>query len=267
MSNRGRNQFNNPWLPLDNEILRASYEEAVSAGDLAGLAARMGRTKAFICRKARDLGLTKRGRPPVAEQRAAASDRMKKWHVENEHPKGFSGHTHDQSSRARMCSASVAMWGKMSDDERAALTTRQLKAKLEKTGTLTNERPNATWKAGWREIGPVRKYYRSRWEANYARYLEWLRLRGEIKAWKHEPTTFWFDAIKRGARSYLPDFHVVGSDGAEAYHEVKGWFDARSKTKIRRMAKYHPTVKLIVVDGKAYRSIEKAVRPFIEGWE
>jgi predicted nuclease of restriction endonuclease-like RecB superfamily len=124
-----------------------------------------------------------------------------------------------------------------------------------------------SWKAGWREIGGQRIYCRSRWEANYARYLEWLRARGEIKKWEHEPITFWFDAIKRGTRSYLPDFRVTENGGAVIFHEVKGWMDAASKTKIKRMAKYHPSVKLIVIDSKCYKAIAKQIGRTIPGWE
>lgn len=134
-------------------------------------------------------------------------------------------------------------------------------------GSLARERPNTSWKAGWREIGGKRKYFRSRWEANYARYLEWLKSKGEIAEWQHEPKTFWFDGIKRGCMSYLPDFCVTEIGGAEAYHEVKGWMDDRSKTKIGRMARYHPTVKLIVIDGKGYRAIERAVAAIVPEWE
>jgi len=123
------------------------------------------------------------------------------------------------------------------------------------------------WKAGWRVIGGVKKYYRSKWEANYARYLEWLRLGGHISEWKHEPTTFWFESIKRGTRSYLPDFWVKENSGLEVYHEVKGWLDSKSKTKLKRMAKYHPTVKLLMIDAKSYASIAKSVKAFIPDWE
>lgn len=128
-------------------------------------------------------------------------------------------------------------------------------------------REKASWKAGWREIGGKRKYFRSRWEANYARYLEWLKNKGQIKDWHHEPKTFWFDGIKRGCMSYLPDFLVIEVSGKEVYHEVKGWMDDRSKTKIKRMAKYHPSVTLIVIESKGYNAIQKQMQSIIYGWE
>lgn len=123
------------------------------------------------------------------------------------------------------------------------------------------------WKAGWRTIGETNKYYRSGWEANYAYYLQWLKDNKQIQSWAHEPKTFWFEDIKRGCRSYLPDFLVVENNGNEVYHEVKGWMDSKSKTKIKRMAKYHPSVKLIVINKKQLDAIYKSLGSAIHGWE
>lgn len=125
---------------------------------------------------------------------------------------------------------------------------------------------NGTWKQEWLEIGGKRKYYRSRWEANYARYLEWLKINGQIKEWSHEPKTFWFEKIRRGTKSYLPDFLVTENDGSEAYHEVKGWMDNRSKTKLKRMAKYYPEVKLVLIEAKVYNAIKKSMSKVIPDW-
>ena len=123
-----------------------------------------------------------------------------------------------------------------------------------------------TFKSAWHIIGGKRNYYRSGWEANYAYYLEWLKQKKQIVDWEHEPDTFWFILIKRGVRSYLPDFKVTNVDGGIEYHEVKGRMDAKSATKIKRMKKYHPKIKLVVIDSSAYRSIEKNMKPIIKEW-
>lgn len=68
-----------------------------------------------------------------------------------------------------------------------------------------------------------------------------------ISSWEYEPDTFWFEKIKRGVRSYTPDFKIVHKDGTVEYHEVKGWMDKKSQTKIKRMAIYHPEIKLVVL--------------------
>ena len=138
-----------------------------------------------------------------------------------------------------------------------------------KRGTLNCNSTHArgTWKAGWREIGERKKYYRSKWEANYARYLQWLKENGHIKDWKHECETFWFEEIRRGVRSYLPDFRVWENDGTSRLHEVKGWMDDRSKTALARMAKYYPQEKIVLVQEKNYNEIKRKVAAVIKGWE
>jgi predicted nuclease of restriction endonuclease-like RecB superfamily len=122
-------------------------------------------------------------------------------------------------------------------------------------------------KAGWRTVGGQEVYFRSRWEANYARYLQWRLERGEIAKWEHEPETFWFEAIKRGCRSYLPDFRITRPDGTIYFVEVKGWMTQKSRTKLKRMAKYHPTVELELVERKQYEQIEKQFSKILPDWE
>lgn len=110
-------------------------------------------------------------------------------------------------------------------------------------------------------------YVRSAWEANYARYLNWLVAQDVIKAWEYEPDTFWFLHIKRGTRSYTPDFKIHNNDGSVEYHEVKGWMTPKSKTQLKRMARYHPDVKVIIVDADAYRAIARQAKRLIPRWE
>jgi hypothetical protein len=43
--------------------------------------------------------------------------------------------------------------------------------------------------------------------------------------------------------------------------------DAKSKTKLKRMAKYHPAVDLRVIDAKAYREIDRKLGGAIPNWE
>jgi hypothetical protein len=107
------------------------------------------------------------------------------------------------------------------------------------------------------DLGPV--YFRSRWEANIARYLTFTKRR-----WVYEPTTFWFLSVKRGVRSYTPDFYLPDED---VYIEVKGYMDARSKTKLRRMKHYYPDVHVLVWDSERYQSIQTTAAMVIPNWE
>ncbi len=254
------------FTDAEKHRLQAEYDRYASEGRLDELAAIMGRTKPFLCRQAKALGLTSPSRPMPEKQRAGLAERTKAALARNGHPRGMAGKTHSAAAKAAVGAAHRAAWERMTEAERDARLAAQTEGRRLK-GTPVAPRPNATWKAGWREIGGVRIYARSRWEANYARYLQWLQERHQIAKWEHEPHTFWFEGIKRGALSYLPDFRVTESNGAVAFHEVKGWMDDRSKTKIARMARQFPDVRLIVIDKKAYRKIAEQVAPFIKGWE
>lgn len=122
--------------------------------------------------------------------------------------------------------------------------------------------------AGGRRADLGGRYFRSRWESNYARFLNLLVAQKKIGAWEYEPTEFWFDAIKRGTRSYKPDFKVIHLDGSHEWHEVKGWMDPQSKTKLARMAKYFPSEKVVVIDAGWFRQARRGgLAACIPGWE
>lgn len=119
----------------------------------------------------------------------------------------------------------------------------------------------------WRTIGDQKIFARSIWEANYGRYLEFLRTHNKIKSWEHEPKTFWFEGIKRGCVSYKPDFKVTDLSDSVTWYEVKGFYDAKSKTKIKRFEKYYPKEKLILIDKTWFAKNNIMLRGLISGWE
>ncbi|MHB9161532.1 MAG: PDDEXK family nuclease [Nitrosotalea sp.] len=120
---------------------------------------------------------------------------------------------------------------------------------------------------GWIEINGKRIYMRSIWERNYARYLQWMKEVKMIKDWEYEPKIFIFNTIQFGNRSYKPDFKVIENDGSYKWHEVKGWMDAPSKTKLKRMAKYYPSEEIIIIDSDQYYTLKKQVQHLVPDWE
>lgn len=260
----------------------AKVKSAYSSGgyvDTALFAESLGRSLHSVHVKVSRLGYGNPSRQLVKERkvrtpmfqtkealRAYKSAQTAEWIKKNGHPKGALGMRHSDETKKAISVASIKAAARMTVEQRTEMTMKAMKTRVA-NGTDVFQRPNASWKAGWREIGGVRKYYRSKWEANYAYYLQWLLEKGQIKEWLHEPVTFWFEGVKRGCVSYLPDFWVLENDGSESYHEVKGWMDDRSKTKIKRMAKYHPKVKLIVIDSKGYNALKKSVQSLVHGWE
>lgn len=218
------------------------------------------RSKTCICRYAGKMGLTNYSHPSPW---SVSNEHMKNYIKEHGHPKGMLGKRQTDKCREAVSEAGKKRWSAMTMEQKDDFCLKRRKAYF----GAPHPRPHTTWKGGWRTIGERRIFFRSRWEHNYACYLEWMKSLKQVILWEHEPKTFWFEGIKRGCVSYLPDFRVVLASGKEEWHEVKGWMDDRSKTKIERMGRYFPDVSLVVIDTKKYRALKKAVSFIVPGWE
>jgi len=191
---------------------------------------------------------------------------QKTWNEGRIHPKGFLGHKHSKESKLKMSEKSKAVWA----DPNSKVHTEEFKQKhSDSQSKIMVERLrrgvgniHSKSKKSWEEIGGKRHFYRSTWEVVYARYLEFLKLNKQIEDWNYETKTFWFEKIRRGVRSFLPDFEVTNLNGTIEYHEVKGWMDQKSKTKLSRMKTYYPEIKVILIDESAYKEIKKWERMF-----
>ena len=118
-----------------------------------------------------------------------------------------------------------------------------------------------TYKQFWAKIGdkePI--FFRSSWEFYYALFLEKLKREHKIIEYFHEPKCFWFPNIKRGIRSYLPDFLVIHKNGSEEWVETKGYLDTKSQTKMKRMAKYYPEVRIRLVGKEWFKENLKSCK-------
>jgi hypothetical protein len=255
------------WTEEELKQLLCHYEEndPPDLGELEKMFA--GRHRTNICRKARELNLTRNGHSLSPEARDKIAQAVSDWHQENEHPRGFTGHQHTEAAKQIISQKSKEMW----QDPNAIVNSdeyRQFCSDLmaQRQATRLVRSGYSRGSMGKREdLGGL--FVRSSWEANYARYLNWLIEQNEIAAWEYEPDTFWFHEIKRGTRSYTPDFKVINNDGTVEYHEIKGWMDQKSRTALKRMAKYYPDVKLVVIDNDAYHALANDIKGFIQGWE
>lgn len=185
------------------------------------------------------------------------------------HPRGMLGKHHSPEFCREQSQRSRANWA----DPTTVFHTAGFKQKQsDRMSKLMTSRivaaPNSIYsrtRKGWVEFESGKRYYfRSGWEMNYAHYLDWLMSNGEIKDWQYEPDTFWFEEIRRGVRSYTPDFKVFEKDGRTVYHEVKGWMDAKSQTKLNRMKKYYPAVEIIVIGEPEYKAVMRSSALFLK---
>lgn len=196
------------------------------------------------------------------------SEAIKRHQAEHGHPRGMLGKTHGPEFRAAASARmkNLAALGMhqfqrtVTDAERTRLSA-AMSQRLRAGGNVYSR-----CKYGRREdLGG--QFFRSSWEANYARYLDLMLKNKRIAAWDYEPETFWFEHIKRGVRSYTPDFRVTRLDGTQYYVEVKGWMDRKSKTKLARFRRFYKSETLEVVDAKAYRRLGSSLRGVIKNWE
>ncbi|MEI8281882.1 MAG: hypothetical protein WCG75_05720 [Armatimonadota bacterium] len=220
-----------------------------------------------VSRFARGLGLTNRTREHHPNDVLLMGARVKNWIASHGHPKGMLGKRHTKESLGKIRNASVSMWARMSSQKKVE-RSKKLSNSIRESGSYARNRSRCSWRSGWRTVGGRRIYFRSKWEANYARYLEMLKtVVGSIKEWEHEPKSFDFPKSITRPHSCLPDFRVTRSDGTVLYQEVKGWMDKRSRLQIARMRRYYPATELVVIKAKWFKDNEDRMRNQIHEWE
>lgn len=110
-------------------------------------------------------------------------------------------------------------------------------------------------------------FVRSSWEANVARICMFQKKSGLIYDWLFESIEFEFP-VKRGCRTYIPDFTIYDTSSSEPrYLEVKGYMDQKSRTKLKRMGKYFPGIRVDIIAAKEMRRLSKSYKGIIENWE
>lgn len=187
------------------------------------------------------------------------------------HPRGMLGKSHTEINKDKMGRRSKNMWADPdnvlnSQEYRASISSRN--SLYHKQGKLGGHNTYSNCWRGWYidDVNNKKYFMRSMWEYNYALYLQFLVDKKQIKGWGYEEDRFEFAGIKRGVMTYLPDFKVITNSGEIEYHEVKGYMDKKSKTKIKRMKKYFPKVNLIIIDSKTYKDIKTKLSRAIKGW-
>ena len=120
---------------------------------------------------------------------------------------------------------------------------------------------------GYRVIAGRRIYFRSSWEVNFALTAQYWKEKNVIKESEYEPKPFWFENIKRGVRSYKPDFKITLPDERHYWVEVKGYMDSKSATKIKRLRKDYPDEKLVVLEKKWFDRFKKDFYFLSKNWE
>ena len=106
------------------------------------------------------------------------------------------------------------------------------------------------------------QYFRSSWEANYARILNHLKDNYIVKSWKYEA-----DCFDLGFGNYYPDFKVESIDGLVAYHEVKGYKHPVGEKKIEAFRELYSDIPLTIIGEEAYKNLSAVYSKRISNWE
>lgn len=252
------------------DYLKENYDK-VSIDDMAII---LKKDASNLHRKLKELGLKKTHR--IANQinkknphkwTNEEKERLSLKHKETikikGHPKGFLNHHHSNISKDKIAIRSKQLWDEMTKD---MLKTRTIKQRTTKiingtlNPTINQSNPYSRTKGGKRK-DLNNTFFRSAWEANIARYYNFINVK-----WEFEPKTFVFENITRGSVSYTPDFYLPELD---KWVEVKGWMDGKSKTKLKRFKQQYPEEykKLQLITQKEYNEIKRKVAPFIKEWE
>lgn len=112
--------------------------------------------------------------------------------------------------------------------------------------------PNTKYKRGFIR-NDLQQYFRSSWEANFARILNYCGIKFE-----YEQKRFIF-----AESSYLPDFYLPEK---ETYIEVKGYWK-NGFEKLTQMHKSNPNISLKILDYEAYLELQKKFSDKIPTWE
>jgi hypothetical protein len=259
LSRRGLINKMNIFSQDDYDFLVKNYLLYRDSGRLTDLANEMGRTKHFVCRKAKELGLTDVKYKFSDTHIEAIKESSKNQWVGKIHPKGMLGKNHTAEVRLNMSERAKRLWANPKSkfnslSHRAFMSNRMSDFQINNPNKSNNY---SRTKKGWFVKDGQKIAMRSSWEFNYAHFLNKLVLDGKIKSWEYEAKSFKFPKLIFGCRTYTPDFLVIKNDDTIIYHEVKGWMDEKSILKIKLMKKYFPKVKLKIIDEMKYKAIEK----------
>ncbi len=109
-------------------------------------------------------------------------------------------------------------------------------------------------KAGIRPDIDSNLYFFSRWEANFARVLNFLKIE-----WVFQPRTFDLKFQK-----YTPDFYLPYYNN---YIEIKNFLSDYSLKRDQGFRSLYPKEKLILILKEDYLKLQEQFSPHIENWE
>lgn len=100
----------------------------------------------------------------------------------------------------------------------------------------------------------LNQFFRSRWEANFARILRYMRLDYDYEANR-------FDLIDS---VFIPDFYLSKQN---LFVEIQGFLRKTKQDKLKKFSELYPNIKLFILDAQGYGKLENVYSPLIHSWE
>lgn len=268
-----------PFTNEEKKQIEDFYKKNLDIIDLECFANKLGRGKTSISRYARKMGLTTYGRHFSQKSKEKLKSSLEKYrktdgylhHVKNEqkelltyyarnqHPHGMLGKHHSKETCEQLSKSHFELSANMSKEEKHIIAMKAVETKRKNGGFCTTSNAYSRCKGGIRD--DLNQYFRSAWEANVARVLNYLNIE-----WKYEYKRFNFENEIEGVLSYQPDFYLPTIN---KWIEVKGWMDEKSKKRLDLFKKYYPkeNENLYLVDASVYKEIEQKYSSLIKNWE
>lgn len=243
----------NYFTKEDEAYLAEHYTKYRDEGKLDELAKQLGRTKQFICRKAKGLGLTNYSHPLCESSKAKLLEGYKTHLREYGHPKGMKGKKHTDENKSLFSKLSKERWTTPNSPLRTEEQTQRRSDAMHNARVNGLITPHSNRKEIHATICGRNFHFMSSWEHSVALMLEELKKEGVITFWDYEHYRFIFHDVKKGIRSYMPDFTIVNSMGKTIHIEVKGWKMATGMKRIEMFKERYPNETLYIIDNNEYR--------------
>ena len=243
----------NYFTKEDEARLAEHYTEYRDQGRLEELAKMFGRTKHFICRKAKALGLTSYNHPISETAKDKLRESSKTYIKEHGHPKGMLGKKHSEENKVVFSKLSKERWAKADSPHRTKEQTQRRSDVMHMNRVNGLIKSHSNKKEISATIGERNFHFMSSWEYNIALMLEDMRKDGLISFWDYEHSRYIFHDVKQGIRSYMPDFTIVNTTGKTIHIEVKGWKMPIGMKRIEMFRERYPNETLHIIDKHEYR--------------
>lgn len=275
----GLNAKFKPFTIEEKNKIEEFYQNNPNELDLDNFATELGRPKTSISRYANKLNLTKNNRPFSDSAKERLKDglyefmqtdeyiknikpqqaNLLSYYARNQHPKGMLNKHHSDETRKQMSITHVELARNMTPEDKHNIAMKGVETKRKNGGFNTTLNAYSRCRGGYRK--DLEQYFRSSWEANIARLLNYLNIE-----WLYEFKRFNFDEESHEVLSYQPDFYLPQYD---KWIEVKGWMDDKSKKRLELFNLYYPheSSNLILIDENKYHLLENKYINVIYNWE